>query len=138
MTAIASDFYDGEEKIASENIKVNFLKKTSAHISRGDNHGAIPKYPKENIPDIISRQETVSIDAESVQPVWLEINVLKDAKAGTYQGAVDFTVSGKAKPIKVPYSFEEYTTRITNGLPLYRGTLAISIHHSALLRYLRR
>ncbi|MGX7348438.1 glycoside hydrolase domain-containing protein [Aerococcus vaginalis] len=106
VTATASDFYAGEEKIASENIKVNFLKETSAHIGRGGNHGTIPKYPKENIPDIISKQETVSIDSESVQPVWLEINVPKDAKAGTYQGTIDFTVSGKAKPIKVPYSFE--------------------------------
>nr|BAJ83606.1 beta-N-acetylgalactosaminidase NgaP [Paenibacillus sp. TS12] len=69
------------QSIASSNLSVHFVKTTKA--ARGNpSQGK----PQELIPDILGSADPVSIDKFGVQPIWVSIDVPKDAKAGNYSG----------------------------------------------------
>ena len=53
--------------------------------------------------DLIGRHDTVDIPSETVQPVWLSIDVPADAATGRYKGVLTLSVAGK--PVKtLPYT----------------------------------
>ncbi|WP_422657057.1 glycoside hydrolase domain-containing protein [Paenibacillus sp. EC2-1] len=72
---------DSSNRIESSQINVHFISKTKA--ARGN-----PSLgnPQEDIPDILGSAESVNMDAFHVQPIWVSIDVPKDAAAGVYKG----------------------------------------------------
>ena len=105
VTVTVSDFTSGSNTIANSNVKVYFLKETSAYIGRGFSHGNIPEGPNEMVPDILDNVTSVNISANGVQPVWLKILVPADARPGLYKGTITIQGENGLQPITLPYEF---------------------------------
>lgn len=109
VQVIASDFTNEDGNIIStSNVEINFLKYVSAHIARGFSWGNIPgdDVPREMVPDVIFSDEAMNIEAQTVQPVWVQINIPKDAKPGIYEGEISVSANGLTDNVVLNYSFE--------------------------------
>ncbi|CQR47151.1 Bacterial Ig-like domain (group 2) [Paraliobacillus sp. PM-2] len=101
------DLVDGKgNKIASSNITANFVKSTKA--ARGN-----PAQGKQElIPDILGSDDPVNIEKFNVQPIWISVDIPRDAVAGDYTGElsvktksgeeVDFTLKLEVLDITLP------------------------------------
>ena len=106
----ASDFVNENGAVlSSDNVTIDFLKETSAHIGHGKetNGGGAAKQPHKNVPDIIYRGGKMDIEANRVQNVWLNIAVPEEAESGTYEGVI--TVKSKEQgDIVLTYTFDVF------------------------------
>lgn len=87
VTLSTGDLTNGNNhKIDSSNIKAHFVKTTKA--ARGNpSQGR----PQEDIPDILGSSDPVDIEPFNVQPIWVSIDVPRDAAPGIYQGQLTAT-----------------------------------------------
>lgn len=99
----ASDFISGENIISKENIVTTFLKETKAYIGDAGYHNGPNSNPsqtpnddslKKAVPDILYTSNPINIEANKVQPVWVEFNIPKDAKPGIYTGKIIVSAEG--------------------------------------------
>lgn len=107
----AGDFQraDGSAKISADNVTTTFIKSTRAYngpyLGYGDPSRRVPEATEENrseSSDILYQDGgAVSIDADRLQPVWVEVSVPEDAPAGLYTG----TLTVSAAEIKTPLVF---------------------------------
>lgn len=100
-----SDFINEEIVFDNRNITIRSLKETKAYIGRSFDKPNIPTNHKENIPDIIYKELPVSVDAKTVQPLWVTIDVPTDTPAGDYSGTITLTAKNN-EDIILNYSFE--------------------------------
>lgn len=89
---------DNNHNIDGSRISVHFVKTTKA--ARGNPSQG---NPQEIIPDILGSTDPVNIEPFSVQPIWISIDVPKDAAAGWYKGHVTAT---SASGDSVSFNFE--------------------------------
>lgn len=72
---------DDNNRIEASDIHVHYVKKTKA--ARGNPSQG---NPQEVVPDILGSSEPVNIKPFDVQPIWISIDVPRDASAGIYRG----------------------------------------------------
>ena len=101
VTLSISDFKDGDKVLSKDNMKVNWIREVEAYIGKGTTSS-----PKESFPDVISHDVTRTLDANTVNFVWVEINVPKDIEAGTYKGTVTIQSSSSKKVEEIEYTIE--------------------------------
>ncbi|SMF82867.1 protein of unknown function [Paenibacillus uliginis N3/975] len=89
---------DNNHNIDGSRISVHFVKSTKA--ARGNPSQG---NPQEIIPDILGSTDPVNIEPFSVQPIWISIDVPKDAAAGWYKGHV---TAASASGDSVSFNFE--------------------------------
>lgn len=112
LTISASDLNgSGTAKIAKENVKLDFIKSTKAYNGAFLGYGSTTRpVPADNgtnrseSSDILNGSDPITLQASSVQPVWVEIAVPKDAAAGTYSGKITATADGLEEPIEFSYT----------------------------------
>lgn len=105
----SSNFVNSDGSVIdSSNIELTFLKEVSAHVGRGFSWGNIPgsNVPREMVPDVLYTSEPINIAKERVQPVWVNINIPRDAKPGIYTGEINVEADGLEEVIALRYSFE--------------------------------
>ena len=97
--------------IPAENVKTVFVKSAKAYNANSPGYGDPNRpYPeatagnRSETSDILY-QEGGSVDMawNSLQPVWVEFNIPKDAKAGTYIGKIRVMADGIEKPLAFTY-----------------------------------
>lgn len=54
----------------------------------------LPKYGKE-YPDPLVPTNRISVEKGKTQPIWYEVDILKDTAPGLYTGKVDISVAGE-------------------------------------------
>ncbi|MGM1045049.1 MAG: glycoside hydrolase domain-containing protein [Bacillota bacterium] len=89
---------DNNHNIDCSRMSVHFVKTTKA--ARGNPSQG---NPQEIIPDILGSTDPVNIEPFSVQPIWISIDIPKDAAAGWYKGHVTAT---SASGDSVSFNFE--------------------------------
>ncbi|MEG2489254.1 glycoside hydrolase domain-containing protein, partial [Anaerorhabdus sp.] len=116
----ASDFTSGSNVIKASNMKSTFIKSTKAYnggyLGYGSKTRPVPVDNGTNRSesnDILYQDAStpINIDFNKLQNVWVELNIPKDAAAGTYTG----TLSVKADGISDPLTFT-YTLNVENAL----------------------
>ena len=112
VTVTASDFVSDNGTIKAENVETTFIKSTLAYngsyLGYGNKTRPLPAVTDTNRSesnDILyqdgSKPYTIAFNA--LQPVWVSINIPKDAKAGTYTGTI--TVKGEGvEPLEFTYT----------------------------------
>ncbi len=112
VTVTAGDFRSGSDTIAAEQIKTTFISPVKAYngsyLGYGDKNRPVPEATTANrseSSDILRWQGgAVSMEYDSLLPVWVEINIPKDAKAGTYTGTLTATADGIETPLTFTYT----------------------------------
>jgi len=109
----ADDFQkaDGSAKISADHITATFIKSTKAYngafLGYGSTTRQVPEATAENrseSSDILYQEGgAVSMEANSVQPVWVEVSVPKDTPAGLYTGRVIVTAEEIDTPLVFTY-----------------------------------
>ena len=111
VTVTASDFKHGSDVIKAENVTATFIKSTKAYNGSYLGYGSTTReVPADNgtnrseSSDILYQTTPIDIAYNSVQPVWVEIAVPADAKAGTYTGTVSVTADDLEGALEFTYS----------------------------------
>ena len=84
-----SDLRNGKNIIPASAIKKYFVRYVMAE----------PFYNKKDSM-IVDPIETLKVEANTTQPIWLDIHVPSEAKAGTYQGTVTVKTISNSSPLK--------------------------------------
>lgn len=107
----ASALTNGTDTIAAENVKTVFLRSAKAYSGGRANDTNISNvFPATDANRLDSAdilyQEGGSVDMgyNSVQPVWVEFDIPKDAKAGIYTATLTATADGIAAPLTFTYT----------------------------------
>ena len=111
VSVTASALQNGTDTIAAENIKTTFIRTTKAY----NGVRAYGKNPSDVFPatstnrsdssDILWQEGgSVDMNYNTLQPVWVEFNIPKDAKAGVYTTTLTATADGIAKPLTFTYT----------------------------------
>src|SRR5699024_7873901 len=90
----ASDFVSNDASIAASNLDIHWIK--DIYIKTGWGGSGIGKY----FPDCIHQGGSVDIEGNTVKSSWININIPKDAKAGTYRGTLTLTADELTTPIE--------------------------------------
>ncbi|GAB6167820.1 Ig-like domain-containing protein [Clostridium carnis] len=99
----SSDFISGENVISKDSIVTTFIKETKAYIGDAGYHNSPNSGPsqtpnddnlKKDIPDILYSSEPMNIEANKVQPVWVEMNIPENALPGVYTGTITVSADG--------------------------------------------
>lgn len=88
-----SDLRNGKNIIPASAIKKYFVRYVMAE----------PFYNKKDsmiVADRLNPIETLKVEANTTQPIWLDIHVPSEAKAGTYQGTVTVKTISNSSPLK--------------------------------------
>ena len=88
-----SDLRNGKNIIPASAIKKHFVRYVMAE----------PFYNKKDsmiVADRLDPIETLKVEANTTQPIWLDIHVPSEAKAGTYQGTVTVKTISNSSPLK--------------------------------------
>ena len=88
-----SDLRNGKNIIPASAIKKHFVRYVMAE----------PCYNKKDsmiVADRLDPIETLKVEANTTQPIWLDIHVPSEAKAGTYQGTVTVKTISNSSPLK--------------------------------------
>lgn len=88
-----SDLRNGKNIIPASAIKKYFVRYVMAE----------PFYNKKDsmiVADRLDPIETLKVEANTTQPIWLDIHVPSEAKAGTYQGTVTVKTISNSSPLK--------------------------------------
>lgn len=117
VSVTASSLTSGENVISAENVKTTFIKSAKAYngsyLGYGDKNRPVPEATGSNrseSSDILYQQGgSVDLGWNSVQPVWVEFHIPKDAAAGTYTG----TLTASAEGIETPLTFT-YTVKVAD------------------------
>lgn len=104
----------GSDIISAEHVKTTFIKSAKAYngsyLGYGDPNRALPAETASNrseSSDILYQEGgSVEIGWNSLQPVWVEFDIPKDAKAGSYTGTLTATAKDLAEPITFTYTIE--------------------------------
>ncbi len=104
------DLVNGANIIDKENIQATFIKSTKAYVGNflgyGDKNRPVPKETQTNrkeSSDILYQSTSIDMPLNSVQPVWISINIPKDVKAGTYTTKITITADGIQQPLEFTY-----------------------------------
>ncbi len=103
VTVTASDFISNAQTLSKDSIKVNYIKEVKGNPAYG-----MGVEPKPLFPDIIDTDGNtpINIAANRLQPVWIEINTPKNAKAGIYSGKIFVSAAELLEPIEINYTLE--------------------------------
>ena len=126
----SSDFVNENGNIiSSNNVKISWLKETLANIGRGNQNAPVELYP-----DIIHKGGAINVQANKVQSSWININIPRDAKPGTYVGTITITADELETPYVFNYSIE--VLNLTQPLPNETKTqIEIWQHPYSVARY---
>lgn len=108
----ASDLVCGSNTIAAENVAATFIKSTKAYngtyLGYGDINREVPAETATNRSEssdiLYQKGGSVNIGLDKLQPVWVEFNIPKDAKAGAYTGTLTVRADDIAEPIVFTYT----------------------------------
>lgn len=115
VTVTAGPLKCGDNIIGTENITTTFIKSTKAYNGPYiDGYGSPTRPLPEVTPgnrsessDILDQSGgSVDIPRNSLQPVWVEYSIPKDAKAGIYQGVILATAKDIDEPLVFTYTVE--------------------------------
>ena len=111
VTVTASDFVSGENTISADCVTATFIRSTKAYnggyLGYGDPNRQIPADNGSNrseSSDILWSTTPMDVGYNAVQPVWVEINVPRDARPGTYTGTLTVTADGLENGIVFTYT----------------------------------
>lgn len=110
----ASDFRtEAGDVIAAENVDLSFIGSTKAYngafLGWGNQPGrdyADNGRNRQEVSDVLLGDAPVSVDAKSLQNVFVKVNVPKDAKAGTYTSKISVSAAGMAEPLEFTYTLK--------------------------------
>lgn len=105
----SSDFINEyNDIISSENVDVIFMKYVSAHIGRGTEWGKIPDkdIPRIMVPDVLDTFKVTDINENMIQPIWININIPKNANVGIYNGTISITGDFIGEDLNFSYNIE--------------------------------
>lgn len=104
------DLVNGATKIDKENVQATFIKSTKAYVGPflgyGDKKRPVPKETETNrkeSSDILYQSTPIDMPLNSVQPVWISINIPKDAKAGIYTTKIIIAADDIKQPLEFTY-----------------------------------
>ena len=114
VTVTAGPLKNGDKVIGSEHIAATFIKSTQAYngayLGYGSKDREIPAATGANrseSSDILYQQGgSVDMAWNSLQPVWVEFNIPKDAAAGIYTGTLTASAAGLDEPLAFTYTVE--------------------------------
>jgi len=120
--------------ISSDCIKISFLKYVKAGTGNPSYLGPTWEY----IPDILYTSDPVDIDRRSVQPVWISIDIPRNAEPGIYTGnltatwdggdSIEFRINLEVLDITLPAP-EDWTFH----LDLWQNPYAVARYHGVKL-----
>jgi hypothetical protein len=92
-----SDLTDGKgQRISSKNLKASFVRYVlSDEFSGGCSHGPQTKYDSSLVADPIDIIDQMRIEANTVRPIWLSIQVPSSVPAGKYTGTITVNADKK-------------------------------------------
>ncbi len=111
VSVIASELKSEFGAIASQNVKLSFIKEVKAYTGHAgwyanNPSNIMPKGEREYFPEVIYSNSPISIKKNSFALVWLEINTPKDIMAGIYRGKITITAKNTDKVIELSYELE--------------------------------
>lgn len=112
VTVTAGDLTSGSNRISAEHVKTTFIRSTKAYngsyLGYGDKERPVPEATTANrseSSDILYQQGgSMELAYDSLLPVWVEFDIPKDAKAGTYTGTLTATADGIDEPLTFTYT----------------------------------
>jgi len=87
--AAASDLTSAESKLPAKLVRLDFLK--FIRMNSRDQYAKDPAWV-EMVPDMLNGPGPVSIAADRLQPLWIGVDVPRDAKPGLYRGKITVTL----------------------------------------------
>ncbi len=120
VTVEATDLVSDSSTISSKNIKATYVKSTKAYngafLGYGSKTRPVPAEANGNrseSSDILyeSASSPKNIEANKVQPVWVEFNIPSNAKPGNYTTKLKINAKGLEKPLEFTY-----TIKVENAL----------------------
>ena len=133
VTITTGDLVNGDNVIDKENVKTTFIKSTKAYngsyLGYGDPNREIPVDNGTNrseSSDILYQTAPIDIEFNKVQPVWVEITIPSDAKAGSYQTTITVTADGLDAPLEFTYVIN-VQDEILNDVSTYKNTFDIEL-----------
>ncbi len=111
VTISVSDLKAESNVINSKNVKVSFIKDVKAYTGHAGwyaNNPAniMPKGEREYYPEVIYSDSPITINKNTFQLVWLEINTPKAIATGVYQGVISINASNTDKVIELNFDLE--------------------------------
>lgn len=115
VTVTAGPLKNGDSIIGTENITTTFIKSTKAYNGAYLGYGAgntnpvpeeTPGNRSESSDILYQRGGSIDIARNSLQPVWVEYSIPKDAKEGIYQGVISVSAKDIDKPVVFQYTVE--------------------------------
>lgn len=99
--AVSAEGFSGADGVFSGTVTCAFVRDTAAFVGNGkQDNGTRSLYP-----DVIWSDEPVSMEANTVRPIWVTFSVPSDAQAGVYSGAITVSLpSGERQ--RIAYSLE--------------------------------
>ncbi|WP_331969982.1 DUF4091 domain-containing protein [Chitinophaga sp.] len=95
LSVKATDFKGpGQSSFPANALSYGFIRYILANES-GGNCGKIPNLPTLSVPDAISPQQSITVNKNQLQPVWLSVSVPSTVPAGTYTGKLTCTDDSK-------------------------------------------
>lgn len=93
VTLTATDLIGEKENIQNKNVKLSFIKEVKAYTGHAGWYAQNPKQcmprgERKSYPEVIYSATPISIDKNTVQLVWVQINVPKNIADGIYRGTV--------------------------------------------------
>lgn len=114
VSVTASALTNGTATIPAENVTTTFIKSTKAYngtyLGYGDKNRVIPAATDSNRSEssdiLYQKGGSVDIPENSLQPVWVEFSIPKDAAAGSYTGTLTANAEGIQTPLVFHYTVE--------------------------------
>ena len=133
VTITTGDLVNGDNVIDKENVKTTFIKSTKAYngsyLGYGDPNREIPVDNGTNrseSSDILYQTAPIDIEFNKVQPVWVEIAIPSDVKAGSYRTTITVTADGLDAPLEFTYVIN-VQDEILNDVSTYKNTFDIEL-----------
>ena len=111
VVAEVSDF-DGENgSISKDNVTLTFIKSVQAYTGMpgyGSTTRPIPQGSRKEANEVLYQdaKEPITIPKNTLQNVWVSVEVPKDAKAGTYEGTITVTADEADGVLTFAYTLE--------------------------------
>ena len=129
VTLTASDLIGEKENIQNKNVSLSFIKEVKAYTGHAGWYAqnpqqCMPRGERESYPEVIYSDNPISIDKDTVQLVWVQINVPKNIAAGIYRGTI--IISSDNIDNKTELNFELEILNITmpeHDKYLFEGSL---------------
>lgn len=111
VRATAGTFQAKDGTPLDAQITATFVKETQAYPANATDpekvyEGTVPDGNRVWIPDILDTQAPVSMQANTVQNIWLEFAIPAEAKAGIYTGTIEVTANALEQPLAFTYNLE--------------------------------